>query len=144
MNTVDLTKTPIQNMIALVNRSSGVEFTEADLSFSLPTPKTPTTTDPTNTIITISANPSSPVQGTRNAKYKRLHLANDFNNSQSSFNFTPGTSISVMADTIKTTIGIHPTTPHVAELVTPTRLKLKASDTDYLYIGEQTYTLFFN
>lgn len=131
-------------MIALVNRSSNVEFTEADLSFSTPTPKTPTTTDPTNTIITISANPSSPVQGTRNAKYKRLHLANDFKNSQSSFNFAPGTSMSVMVDTIKSTIGIHPTIPLVAELVTATRLKLKAPDTDYLYIGEQTYTLIFS
>lgn len=144
MNTVDLTKTPIQNMLALVNRSSNVEFAEADLQFSEPTPLAVTGSDGTNTIVTITANPSSPVQGTRNAKYKRLHLANDFKTAQSSFNFEPGTLTSIMADTIKQTIGIHPTTPISVEMVTPTRMKLIASPTDYLYIGEQTYTLTFN
>lgn len=138
MNTVDLTKTPIQNMLALVNRSSNVEFAEADLQFSEPTPLAVTGSDGTNTIVTITANPSSPVQGTRNAKYKRLHLTDDFKNFQNTFSFPTGYTVGNMVNHLRNLLGLHPSSNLSGSILNDNKFKLTVDQNDYLYSGDRT------
>lgn len=138
MNTIDLTKTPIQNMIALVNKSSNVEFTEAHLSFSAPTYKPSTASDRTNTIVTISANPSSPVQGTHNAKYKRLHLTDDFKNFQNTFSFPTGYTVGNMVNHLRNLLGLHPSSNLSGSILNDNKFKLTVDQNDYLYSGDRT------
>lgn len=138
MSTIDLTKTPLQNLIALVNRSSNVEFSEADLLFSQPTLHIGGQGEVTNTIVTITANISSPVQGTHNAKYKRLHLTDDFKNFQNTFSFPTGYTAANMVNYLRNLLGLHPSSNLSGSILNDNKFKLTVDQNDYLYIGDRT------
>jgi hypothetical protein len=143
MNTIDLTKTPLENMLTLINNCSSVQFDAEDLTFSAPEPYTSLTDTALNTSVIVTATSLSPVSGIKTPKYRRLHLLSDFSDAQMTFSFPVGTTSTEILNFIIANRNWHTGSALTGEFTLVDKFKITAPDTDYLYIGSVTVTIIF-
>ena len=140
---IDITKTPEQNILDLINESSEVVFTENDLIISAPVIYVPLPGETSNTTVTVTATQTSLIKGITTVKYKRLDLSKDFENYPSSFTFEIGMQRPVIISNILANLNINNRAYLDYDFITDTSLKISAVFDDYLYCGSKTFALVF-
>lgn len=149
MQTLELDKSIMENMVAMINKSSNVVFTTAHLAVSEPTPIQPvegqTTIPFHNTTVTLVATDDSPVPGSKTVRYHRLHLDLDFSDSPRTLHVLQGKTAEEIAEIMRTTYQLHVDSVFTGAFVGSgiTQFKLTADDVDLLYVGSVTVAIIY-
>lgn len=138
MSVIDLTKTIQENLLLLINSSSDVVFTSEDLLISLPETRLVDSVPTANTSIVLTTTQDSSLpQGTKIALYKRLDLADDFLNAQSTFNFAIGSTVEQILIVLKSTWGLHPECQFQGVFTPNNHFTISIGLDDYIYFGSK-------
>ena len=146
----DLTKSPTQLLIDLINRVNHTVFVTANLSFSPPSVYTDAAKPFFNTSIDVSGASGTRFVGPQTMYYRRLDLEDTFENRSTNFEFLPGTA-SVTTEQLVAAINnrfgfaLHATDfvnqTWTLEPDTPEAAVLTAHEESKLFIGQLAATL---
>lgn len=140
---IDYQKTPIQNVLAVINASSSVVFEETHLTYGSPLPISEALPGKPNTLIIITATEDSPVSGSTTSKYRRINIDDDFADYTDTFQFALGTSDIDVLQSITDAYALHPDSTFTLTSAPNGKKLFKPLDSDLLYCGERLITVTF-
>ena len=138
---IDYEKTPVQNLLDLINASSSVVFEETHLTFGTPVEIVSALPGNPNTSIIITATEDSLVAGTTPRKYRRIDIGEDFVDYLDVFEFSTGTSESTMLQYLIDQYDLHPDSTFTLTSALNNKKSFKPTAADLLYCGERLVTI---